>query len=171
MFPRGFDDLVVERKRIRCGDSGLNGVDHPVVNQAKDSPALKVDAESLRIEKICPEQGLGYIRQDELVTDPSKLKWRVDFPYVMIPVPLAARRKHEPSEASLSDSVAGNTETSAPELARNSHQKATHELKVSLYIVGRRQPTLLAAGSGVSRLPTYAASNTCLLYTSPSPRD
>ena len=44
----------------------------------------------------------------------------VDVPYVMIPVPFAALSERDPSEAHLSDSVAGYTDTSAPELARNS---------------------------------------------------
>ena len=38
---------------------------------------------------------------------PGNSRYRVDVPYVNIPVSLAALREHEPSEAHLSDLVAG----------------------------------------------------------------
>ena len=53
---------------------------------------------------------------------PGNSKCRVDVPYVMIPVPLAALSEQDPSEAHLSDSDAGYTDTSAPESARNNKE-------------------------------------------------
>jgi len=87
---------------------------------------LKSTQRSWASKKSAPRRGrVTLARMNLWVKEtPGKTRCRVDVPYVLIPEPLAARREHEPSEASLSEAVAGNTETSAPESAKNNRPES-----------------------------------------------
>ena len=63
-----FDDLEGGR-RICCGESGWNGVNHPVVHKTKYPLALEVDAQAVGVEKVGAEKWSNHIGQDELVLE------------------------------------------------------------------------------------------------------
>ena len=60
--------LDLERgRRIRCGESGWNGVNHSVIHKTKDPLALEVDTQAVGVEKVGAEKWSSHIGQDELV--------------------------------------------------------------------------------------------------------
>ena len=86
--------MVVEGRRIRRSKGGWNGENHAAVNETEDSSSLKIDAKAARTNLWAR-------------VIPGNSRWQVDVPYVIISVPFAALSEQDPSDALLSDSVAG----------------------------------------------------------------
>ena len=66
IYSRCFDNLEGGR-RVRCGESGRNGVDYSVVHETKDPLALEVYTQAVGVEKVGAEKWASHIGQDELV--------------------------------------------------------------------------------------------------------
>ena len=112
----GLDNLEGGGCQICCGEGGTL-----LSTSLRILLPLKSTHKSWASKKSAPSNGRVTSARTNLWLKAmsGKSRCRVDVPYVLIPDPLAARREHEPSDASLSEAVAGNTETSAPESAKN----------------------------------------------------